>query len=183
MDIDGTNKKQVTFDGRYFDGFPMFSHDGKKLVWSSTRGSTNAKELNVFIADWVGFHLRIQEIGAKLEKAKDRVESGEIIYISILSRTVPVSEELNNHPTLSMGETQFMLVDSETSASDEVAAKEELRTNRVPKRCTKGNTVRWQDTPTTPYDNVVHFDGERHFKNVKQLTFGGENAEGYFRYA
>jgi Tol biopolymer transport system component len=26
----------------------------------------------------------------------------------------------------------------------------------------------------------LHFEGERHLKNVKQLTFGGENAEAYF---
>jgi len=29
---------------------------------------------------------------------------------------------------------------------------------------------------------VTVFDGEKHFKNVKQLTFGGENAEAYFSY-
>lgn len=42
--------------------------------------------------------------------------------------------------------------------------------------------MRWQDLETTPYDNIVHFDGEKHFANVKQLTFGGENAEGYFSF-
>ncbi|MCP4374498.1 MAG: hypothetical protein GY797_41310, partial [Deltaproteobacteria bacterium] len=26
------------------------------------------------------------------------------------------------------------------------------------------------------------FEGEKHFKNIKQLTFGGENAEAYFSY-
>lgn len=29
---------------------------------------------------------------------------------------------------------------------------------------------------------VTLFDGEKHFANVKQLTFGGENAEAYFSY-
>ena len=29
---------------------------------------------------------------------------------------------------------------------------------------------------------VTVFDGEKHFKNIKQLTFGGENAEAYFSY-
>ncbi|ULU07303.1 hypothetical protein L3Y34_018810 [Caenorhabditis briggsae] len=41
---------------------------------------------------------------------------------------------------------------------------------------------RWQDLETDPYDNVVHFDGETHLANVKQLTFGGMNAEGYFSF-
>ena len=34
-----------------FDGFPMFSPDGKKLVWASGRSSKEG-ELNLFIADW-----------------------------------------------------------------------------------------------------------------------------------
>ena len=34
-----------------FDGFPMFSPDGTKLVWASGRSSKEG-ELNLFIADW-----------------------------------------------------------------------------------------------------------------------------------
>lgn len=41
---------------------------------------------------------------------------------------------------------------------------------------------RWQDLETSPYDNVIHFAGEKHLANVKQLTFGGMNAEGYFSF-
>lgn len=36
-----------------FDGFPMFSPDGSKLVFSSNRHQTVSGETNVFIADWV----------------------------------------------------------------------------------------------------------------------------------
>ena len=35
-----------------FDGFPMFSPDGKQLVWASNRHAANPHETNVFIADW-----------------------------------------------------------------------------------------------------------------------------------
>jgi hypothetical protein len=28
----------------------------------------------------------------------------------------------------------------------------------------------------------VHFSGEKHFRNIQQLTFGGDNAEAYFSY-
>jgi Tol biopolymer transport system component len=34
-----------------FDGFPMFSPDGKQLVWASGRSSKDG-DLNLFIADW-----------------------------------------------------------------------------------------------------------------------------------
>ena len=36
-----------------FDGFPMFSPDGKKLVFASNRADAVAGETNVFIADWI----------------------------------------------------------------------------------------------------------------------------------
>jgi hypothetical protein len=29
--------------------------------------------------------------------------------------------------------------------------------------------------------STVHYDGEKRLSNVRQLTFGGENAEAYFR--
>ncbi len=49
---DGTGLEQVT-TATTFDGFPMFSPDGKKVVWASNRHNANARETNIFIADWV----------------------------------------------------------------------------------------------------------------------------------
>ena len=34
-------------------------------------------------------------------------------------------------------------------------------------------------TTQHPLSDTVHFPGETHFKNVRQLTFGGDNAEAY----
>ena len=31
-------------------------------------------------------------------------------------------------------------------------------------------------------NDTIHFPGETHFANVRQLTFGGDNAEAYFSY-
>ncbi len=33
-----------------------------------------------------------------------------------------------------------------------------------------------------PFNDTIHFEGEDHFKNVRQLTFGGDNAEAYFSF-
>lgn len=49
---DGTGTEQITFKG-HFNSFPMFSPDGKLLVWVSDRNTTTHGEFNVFLADWV----------------------------------------------------------------------------------------------------------------------------------
>ena len=52
LNPDGSGLERVTHaDG--FDGFPMFSPDGKKLVWASNRNAKAPHETNVFIGDWV----------------------------------------------------------------------------------------------------------------------------------
>jgi hypothetical protein len=42
----------VTFASE-FDGFPMFSPDGLYIVWCSNRNHAQARETNVFIAEWI----------------------------------------------------------------------------------------------------------------------------------
>ena len=49
---DGAGLEQITTQGR-FNSFPMFSPDGKKLVWVSDRGTKERGEFNLFLADWV----------------------------------------------------------------------------------------------------------------------------------
>lgn len=51
--ITGGPLTQITTEPS-FDGFPMFSHDGKRLVFASNRDHQKEGETNVFIADWVG---------------------------------------------------------------------------------------------------------------------------------
>ena len=54
---DGTGLERLTFSGDsnefHFTAFPMFSSDGKRLVFASTRGAQQEGEINIFIADWV----------------------------------------------------------------------------------------------------------------------------------
>ncbi|HET6145561.1 MAG TPA: hypothetical protein VFE02_18810 [Candidatus Acidoferrales bacterium] len=52
VNVDGTGLEQITFHPD-FDAFPMFSSDGKRLVWASNRNGTAPHETNIFIADWV----------------------------------------------------------------------------------------------------------------------------------
>jgi Tol biopolymer transport system component len=49
---DGSGLEQVTTES-VFNSFPMFSPDGKKLVFSSNRNNHGTHDTNVFIADWV----------------------------------------------------------------------------------------------------------------------------------
>lgn len=49
---DGTGLERLTVEGR-FNSFPMFSPDGKRLVWVSDRHAKEPGEFNVFLADWV----------------------------------------------------------------------------------------------------------------------------------
>jgi Tol biopolymer transport system component len=49
---DGTGLERLTFDGQ-FNSFPMFSPDGKRVVWVSDRNAKQPGEFNVFLADWV----------------------------------------------------------------------------------------------------------------------------------
>lgn len=49
---DGARLERVTYDGR-FNSFPMFSPDGKQIVWVSDRGARAPGEFNIFLADWM----------------------------------------------------------------------------------------------------------------------------------
>ena len=62
VDVQTKAVEQVTFfqrrrEGAHrsddFDGFPMFTHDGKRLVFCSNRHNDLPNETNVFVADWV----------------------------------------------------------------------------------------------------------------------------------
>jgi TolB protein len=49
---DGAGLERLTFEGQ-FNSFPMFSPDGKRVVWVSDRNAKQPGEFNVFLADWV----------------------------------------------------------------------------------------------------------------------------------
>lgn len=52
INVDGSGLEQITYHPD-FDAFPMFSSDGKRLVWASNRNGKAPHETNIFIADWV----------------------------------------------------------------------------------------------------------------------------------
>jgi len=49
INVDGTGQQRLTFDDG-FDGFPMFSTDGKLLVFGSNRFQANSGDTNIFLA-------------------------------------------------------------------------------------------------------------------------------------
>ncbi|MEN8374788.1 MAG: hypothetical protein ABFS34_05010 [Gemmatimonadota bacterium] len=50
--LDGGELERLTYS-EGFDGFPVFSPDGRFLVWGSNRNPAHAGNTNVFIAEWV----------------------------------------------------------------------------------------------------------------------------------
>ena len=50
---DSIRKPAKTSVNTMFDSFPMFSYDGKKLVFSSNRNNGGTRSTNLFIADWI----------------------------------------------------------------------------------------------------------------------------------
>jgi TolB protein len=52
INIDGTGLERIT-NNKVFDGFPMFSPDGKKLSFASNRNPEKPRATDIFIADWV----------------------------------------------------------------------------------------------------------------------------------
>lgn len=51
INLDGTGLERITFN-RTFDSFPMFSPDGRKLVFASNRDPRKPRQTDIFIADW-----------------------------------------------------------------------------------------------------------------------------------
>lgn len=51
VNIDGTGLERLTFN-KVFDGFPMFSPDGGKVVFASNRNPATPRATDIFIADW-----------------------------------------------------------------------------------------------------------------------------------
>ena len=52
VNIDGTDLEQVTYK-KGFDGFPMFSPDGKWLAFASNRNQAQSGDTDVYITQWI----------------------------------------------------------------------------------------------------------------------------------
>jgi len=52
VNIDGTGLEQISQDN-VFDAFPVFSNDGKYLVFSSNRNNGGTHNTNLFLVEWV----------------------------------------------------------------------------------------------------------------------------------
>src|SRR6185436_9622588 len=51
INLDGSGLEQISRRPE-FDGFPMFSRDGKFLIWASNRHGKTPNETNLFVAEW-----------------------------------------------------------------------------------------------------------------------------------
>jgi Tol biopolymer transport system component len=53
INLDGTGLVRIT-ENDTFDAFPVFSNDGKHLVFSSNRNNGGTRDTNLFVAEWIG---------------------------------------------------------------------------------------------------------------------------------
>jgi Tol biopolymer transport system component len=53
INLDGTGLTRITHDGT-FDAFPVFSNNGKYLVFASNRNNCGTRDTNLFVAEWIG---------------------------------------------------------------------------------------------------------------------------------
>nr|AAB01192.1 apical gut membrane polyprotein [Haemonchus contortus] len=175
MNADGIDKRSVFKQPRGgLNWTPYYHPDNKRIIFSSNTNSTKPSEFHLYI---------VNEDGTGLERVT--FGSGYFNAFPVFSHDGKKVVWSSNRGSTKKGDLNLFIadwVDPGRDTDDESDAKEELRTNRIPKKATQKNAMRWQDTVTTPYDNVVHYTGERRLKNVKQLTFRGQNAEGYFSY-
>jgi Tol biopolymer transport system component len=51
INVDGTGLEKISHS-KTFDAFPVFSNDGKHLVFSSNRNNGGNRSTNLFIAEW-----------------------------------------------------------------------------------------------------------------------------------
>jgi Tol biopolymer transport system component len=52
INLDGSGLVKISRD-KGFDAFPMFSPDGKKIIFASNRNNKGTRDTNLFVADWV----------------------------------------------------------------------------------------------------------------------------------
>ena len=52
MNADGSHIEKISRD-KGFDAFPMFSYDGRRIIFSSNRNNGGTRDTNIFIADWL----------------------------------------------------------------------------------------------------------------------------------
>ena len=73
VNVDGTGLERIT-TAPGFDGFPLFSPDGKQLAFSSNRATAPGRhDTNVFIADWQETRTREPSAAAPVPAPADRV--------------------------------------------------------------------------------------------------------------
>lgn len=51
INVDGSGIERITYNN-VFDSFPMFSHDGRKIVFASNRNPEKPRATDIYIADW-----------------------------------------------------------------------------------------------------------------------------------
>uniref|UniRef100_A0AC34GSF0 Uncharacterized protein n=1 Tax=Panagrolaimus sp. ES5 TaxID=591445 RepID=A0AC34GSF0_9BILA len=192
-EFDGNDPQTVKVVQGYISHDPVFANShGNKIVFASNfnRSSTQSGIFSLFL-----YNINYND-GSGGDEMKG-LQPLSTMQGSISTKYAAISSDFNkivfasNRNSTNPNEFQLFIADfnvtgsspdpfdggdfaSDVGFESKSAMIENQNSNFKDDQC-------WQNQPVaSQYDGILHFAGERRLKNIKQLTFGGQNAEGYF---
>uniref|UniRef100_A0A914C586 Uncharacterized protein n=1 Tax=Acrobeloides nanus TaxID=290746 RepID=A0A914C586_9BILA len=165
INLDGTNLQKLTND-TFSNAFPRFIPNTSKIVYTSRVNGTNGWSFSVLKT--LDLSSNATEI---ISTVNGTVSTIHAAFNSNGSKIVFASDRNSG------GLEAYQLFIADVNWNGKTSSDFQPIHTKEDKE-----EIKWQDIKTDSYDGVVHFPGEVHLQNVKQLTFGGENAEGYFSF-
>uniref|UniRef100_A0A914Q6Q2 Uncharacterized protein n=1 Tax=Panagrolaimus davidi TaxID=227884 RepID=A0A914Q6Q2_9BILA len=168
---------------------PVFANtNGNKIVFSSNFNQSRSDVFSLFLYN-INYNDAIDGDEMKGLQPLSTMQG------SISTKFAAISKDFNkivfasNRNSTNLNEFQLFIADFNVTGSSpypfdgghfevDDEPKKSAMIENVPKDT---NSMCWQNQPVaSQYDGIIHFPGEKRLKNIKQLTFGGQNAEGYF---
>uniref|UniRef100_A0A914YPT6 Uncharacterized protein n=1 Tax=Panagrolaimus superbus TaxID=310955 RepID=A0A914YPT6_9BILA len=190
-EFDGNDPQIVKVVQGYISHDPVFANsNGNKIVFASNYNRSMAESLFLYNINY--------NDGSSGDEMKG-LQSLSTMQGSIATKYAAISNDFNkivfasNRNSTNSNEFQLFIADFNVTGSSPdpfdgghfaVASRLAQKTMLDPRNSDSKDATNeqcWQNQPVaSQYDGILHYPGEKRLKNIKQLTFGGQNAEGYF---